>query len=159
MSSCKKKNPCLLVIADWTQHRRFKLNQACHGWLNVSLLTVQYLKSQMVWQCINWSSIIWLACPVSYKPVLTKVVITTHNVADKNMKAYQLTGPSCCAAGTQGSPVDSDRTWLSKRRSAFPVCSSASSCPPRTPLYSCTRLEMGGWGGVEMSHLSQLFMG
>ncbi len=54
---------------------------------------------------------------------------------------HLLSGPSCGTADTPGCPVEFGQTWRSKRRSACPVCSSASSSPPHRPPYFYTRLE------------------
>lgn len=58
--------------------------------------------------------------------------------------AHLLTGPSCGAGDTPGCPVEFGQTWRSKRRSAYPACSSASSSPPHRPPCSYTRLVIEG---------------
>lgn len=88
MSSCKKKNPSPLLTSDWTQHRGFELKQTCIVLLNVpsesSFVNLYSTRNHnRSYHSLIGALYSWSACPVSYKPVWIKVVLTTHNVATR----------------------------------------------------------------------------
>lgn len=59
----------------------------------------------------------------------------------ENKKVSHLLMETSCGEGdTRGCPAEFGRTWRSRRRSAFPVCSLASSYLPHRPPYSYTHL-------------------